>query len=152
MGARLVLDAAEVEEGGGGGGTFLKQFDCESDCTFFSSSNSEGKSKDYHASEEAAARTRDAEARRRNLPRALLNFPAESEATAAEVAGPSFAAAALQQQQQQRTQQQQKEQQRKRQRAPSPSPPPRSPRESPPPPPAPGHGTSGGGGAPLPVP
>ena len=34
MGARLVLDAAEVE-GGGGGGTFLKQFDCESDCTFF---------------------------------------------------------------------------------------------------------------------
>ena len=87
MGARLVLDAAEVE-GGGEGGLFSNSLTVNQTALFFSSSNSEGKSKDYHASEEAAARTRDAEARRRNLPTALLNFPAESEATAAEVAAP----------------------------------------------------------------
>jgi len=107
------------------------------------------------ASEEAAARARDAEVRRRNLLTARLNFPAEGEATATELAalasstGADAAAAAAPQQQQQQ------QQQRKRQRTPSPSPPPpRSPRESPPPPPGPGRGTSGcgGGGAPLPVP
>ena len=102
------------------------------------------------ASEDAAARARDAEVRRRNLPTARLNFPAEGEATATELAAlasstdADAAAAAAPQQQQ-----------RKRQRTPSPSPPPpRSPRESPPPPPGPGRGTSGGGGggAPRPVP
>ena len=103
----------------------------------------------FHASEEDAARARDAEVRRRNLSPALLHFPAEGEAPATEVAGLVSSAAAAAAAQQQRQQQRP----RKRQRTSSPSPAPHSPREASSPSPAPGGSDGGGGaGAPLSVP
>ena len=75
----------------------------------------------FFAAEEAAARARDDEVRRLNLPSVPLNFPAEGEAPGTEFDHlVSFAAAAAAALQKQRTKQQRRErQQRKRQRTPA---------------------------------
>ena len=105
----------------------------------------------FFAAEEAAARARDDEVRRLNLPSVPLNFPAEGEAPGTEFDHlVSFAAAAAAALQKQRTKQQRRErQQRKRQRTPAPAPapalapaPPPHESSSPPPPPPPRESSS----------